>query len=189
MTATIRQLLHVVAGALARLSPREQRLVAIFGALLAAAGLYVLLIEPIAAGRRGAENKIATLDGDVREMQRLAVKIRELQGTIDLTDTDDGTAGKDFSLFSFIDKATSASVSRDAIASMNPNRRPTREGLEETTVELRLTNISLTEVVGLLRQIETAPEPVYVKRVELKRRFDDNTRFDAIIVTGSVSHV
>jgi len=186
---SIRQLLRTAAGALARLSPREQRLLAIFGSVLLAAGLFVLVIEPVAAGRRSAERKIAALDGDVREMQRLAARIRQLQTAVGNAAADDGAADKGFSLFSFIDKATSASVSREAIASMNPSRRPAREGFEESTVELRLTNVSLTEVVGLLRQIEAATEPVYVKRVELKRRYDDNARFDAIIVTGSVSRV
>jgi len=183
----MRQLLHAIAGALARLSPREQRLVGLFAFLLGCAGVYVFVIEPVTSGRSRAEHRIAALDRDVLEMQRLAIRIRNLEESVSAGSADDDTAGSDFSLFSFIDKATSASVSRDAIASMNPARRAAREGYEESTVELRLTSVSLAEVVGLLREIESATEPVYVKRVELKRRYDDNTRFDALILTGSVS--
>jgi len=70
---------------------------------------------------------------------------------------------------------------------MNPTRHQVREGIEESTVELRLTTVSLTQVVGLLRKIELADHPVYVKRVELKRRYDDHTRFDVVIVAGALS--
>ncbi len=70
---------------------------------------------------------------------------------------------------------------------MNPSRRQVREGLLESAVELRLSTVSLHEIVGLLRKIEQAGQSVYVKRVELKRRYDDHTRFDAVIVAGAVS--
>ena len=60
-------------------------------------------------------------------------------------------------------------------------------GLEESSVELRLTSVGLPEIVALLEQIEATTEPVYVKRVELKRRYDDRARFDATIVTAALT--
>jgi hypothetical protein len=69
---------------------------------------------------------------------------------------------------------------------MNPSRRKVREGEEETLVEVRLSAVPLPEIVGLLRNVEQATEPVYVRRVELKRRYDDKTLFDATIVAGMI---
>ena len=40
---------------------------------------------------------------------------------------------------------------------------------------------------GLLRQIEMSKEPVYIKRLDLRRRYEDRTRFDATIVAGAMS--
>jgi hypothetical protein len=72
---------------------------------------------------------------------------------------------------------------------MNPTRRKLPKGLEESAVELRLQDVALADIVGLLRQIELAQEPVYIKRLDLRRRYDDRTRFDAILIAGAVSEI
>jgi hypothetical protein len=69
---------------------------------------------------------------------------------------------------------------------MNPSRRKVRDGEEESLVEVRLSAVPLPDIVGLLRNIEQATEPIYVRRIELKRRYDDKTRFDATMVAGMI---
>jgi type II secretory pathway component PulM len=170
---------------MSRLSPREQRLILVFLVVALCAGTYVFAIEPLVAGRARLESRIATLARDLEAMQRSAARIRTLDAA--LGDEIGQQTGRDFSLFSFIDRATTASVASEAVASMNPSRRPLRDGSEESTVELRLTRVSLPEVVALLRQINDAGQPVFVKRLELKRRYDDRTRFDATVVAASIA--
>jgi type II secretory pathway component PulM len=183
----LRQALHAISTAFGRLSPREQRLIGALGLVAAVAGLYVFAIEPTILGRARLERRIETLSSDLVEMQRLGARISRLESELGTKTPRKKTADSDFSLFSFMDKATTATVNPDAVAAMNPSRRQVREGLLENAVELRLSTVSLHEIVGLLRKIEQAGQSVYVKRVELKRRYDDHTRFDAVIVTGSVS--
>lgn len=185
MNDAIRQIPRMVASAFGRLSRREQRLVATFVALLAAGVVYAGIIEPIFAGRARMEQKIETLAGDIEAMRRSAGRIAELERTLGDTEAAAATPA-DFSLFSFVDKAASASVTPGSITAMNPSRRKAREGEEESLVEVRLSSVPLPEVVGFLRNIEQATEPVYVRRAELKRRYDDKTRFDATIVAGMI---
>ena len=187
MNAYLQQALHAVVAAFTRLSPREQRLVGALAGLLVVAGVYVFVVEPAVLGRRRLESRIETLTADLAEMRRLAARIDRLETVLGNTQSGDRTAEAEFSLFSFMDKAATATVNPDSVAAMNPSRRQVREGLAESAVELRLSTVSLREIVGLLRKIERSPQPVYVKRIELKRRYDDRTRFDAVIVTGSVS--
>lgn len=177
---------HAVEGALDRLNPRERLLVTVFGALAALSLVYVAAIEPFFASQAGLTKRVAGLERDLSTMDALALKIRGLETELAAGSTDRGTS-EGFSLFSFIDKATSSSVNADAIASMNPTRRKLPEGVEETAVELKLEDVALGEVVGLLRQIERSSEPVYIKRLDLRRRYNDRTRFDATIVAGSLS--
>lgn len=181
----MRQLLHAVTAAMARLSPREQRLVVAFAVLASCAAVYVLVVEPLVAGRARLESRIDALDHDLDAMQGIAGRITALEDA--LGEETEKRAGAGFSLFSFIDRATSASVASDAVTSMNPSRRPLRDGSEESSVELRLTRVSLPEVVALLREISEAGKPVFVKRLELKRRYDDRSRFDATVVAASIS--
>ena len=181
----LKQLLQTVSASLARLSPRERRLVTAFGAIALLAAVYVFAVEPFFAGRERTRRRIENLTGDIAVMQTLAARIRALES--DLDRSEDGGTVDGFSLFSFVDKAASASVSRDAVASMNPQKRPVKRGFEENTVELRLTAVTLPELVGLLEKIEATTQPVYIKRVEMKRRYDDSSRFDATVVAGAVS--
>ena len=185
MNETIRQLPRAIAAAFGRLSRREQRLIATFAALLAGAVVYVGMIEPVVAGRARMEQRITTLAEDIDTMRRTAARISELERALGSAEAA-ATTPADFSLFSFIDKATSATVTPGSVTAMNPSRRKVRDGEEESLVEVRLSAVPLPEVVGLLRNVEQATEPIYVRRVELKRRYDDKTRFDATIVAGMI---
>jgi type II secretory pathway component PulM len=182
---TIRQLPRMVAAAFRRLSTREQRLVTVFAVLVVAAFVYMGMIEPIVAGRTRMEQKILTLADDIEAMRRMAARVAELRREIGSADAAAATPA-DFSLFSFVDKAASSTVTPGSVAAMNPSRRKVRDGEEENLVEVRLSAVPLPEIVGFLRNIEQAPEPVYVRRAELKRRYDDKTRFDATIVAAMI---
>lgn len=184
MNETLRQLPRALAAAFGRLSKREQRLITIFAALLASVIVYVGLIEPIVAGRSRMEQRITALAEDIEVMRHTAAQISELEREIGNADA--AVTPADFSLFSFVDKAASATVTPGSVTSMNPSRRKVRDGEEESLVEVRLSAVPLTEIVGLLRNIEQAPEPIYVRRVEMKRRYDDKTRFDTTIVAGMI---
>jgi type II secretory pathway component PulM len=184
---TIRQLPRLVAVAFGRLSKREQRLIAAFAALLAGAIVYIGVIEPIVAGRARMEQKIVTLAEDIDTMRQTAARVAELERELGSVEAAAATPA-DFSLFSFVDKAASATVTPGSVAAMNPSRRKVRDGEEETLVEVRLSAVPLPEIVGFLRNIEQATEPIYVRRVELKRRYDDKTRFDATVVAGMIEH-
>jgi type II secretory pathway component PulM len=183
---TLRMAREAVASALGRLNPRELRLVTSFAALLAVSMVYLFLIEPVVDNRMRMQQRITSLSRDLGNMRNLATTIQRVERELGRKENPTNTS-KDFSLFSFIDRATSTAVAAEAIASMNPTRRKLPKGIEESAVELRLQDVALADIVGLLRQIELADEPVYIKRLDLRRRYDDRTRFDAIIIAGAVS--
>jgi general secretion pathway protein M len=161
-------------------------LVGLFGALLLLSAAYVFVLEPIVAGRARVQQRVATLQRDVAAMQKLALRIRRLQAELGSSAPAAGAA-EDFSLFAFVDRAAAAAVSRESIASMNPSTRPLRDGYVETSVELRVNGVTLPEIVTLLERMEDGVQPVYIKRLEMKRRYDDKTRFDATVVAGAMS--
>ena len=179
------QISHAAVAGFARLSPREQRLIAAFLALLLAAAVYLGVAEPLVQGRARLEQRITTLSDDIVTMRKTAARVIDLQRSLGRLETN-SKPSENFSLFSFVDKSASTTVTPGAIAAMNPSRRRVRDGEEESLVEVRLSSVPLTEVIGFLRKIEQAAEPVYVKRVDMKRRYDDKTRFDATIVAAMI---
>ncbi len=172
---------------LARLSPREQRLVGIFAAWFAAVLCYNLIIEPLAGGRRRLESEITSLRRDIGTMATLASRISVAESGKAGRTAKRSALSKDFSLFSFVDKVTAASLRPESVASMNPSRRELDDGSVESIVELKLSQVSLAEVVAMLRGMQEAAQPVFVKRFDMKKRYDDRNRFDIVVVTAALS--
>ena len=179
------QISHAAVAAFTRLSPREQRLIALFAALLVAAAFYLGVAEPLLNGRARLEQRITSLSDDITYLRKSAARVVDLERSLGRLESS-RKPSENFSLFSFVDKTASTTVTPGAIAAMNPSRRRVREGEEENLVEVRLSSVPLTEVVAFLRKLEQAVEPVYIKRVDMKRRYDDKTRFDATVVAAMI---
>lgn len=176
--------LHQLQLLLARLSPREQRLVTVFSALVAMMLAWSLVVSPFLGGRERMRRDIDGLRGELTQIESLAAQIRLLEA-----DAPKSGAPKPlpegFSVLAFVEKAAGASLRAESIASMTPARRPLAEGRQESTVELKLSSISLGEVVALLTGIESEKTPVYMKNFSVKRRYDDESRFDVTLVVAA----
>ena len=96
--ASIRQTLD---SSLARLNPRERRLVTVLGTVALVGGLYVMVVEPYLESRHRAQRRIETLSRDLGTMETLAAKIRTLEATTAKVESRGATAAG-FSLFSFV---------------------------------------------------------------------------------------
>jgi len=177
--------LHQAELLLARLSPREQRLVAVFGGLLAIALFWSLVLSPFLGGREKVHHDIDGLRTELADLDRLARQIHDLQA-----DQPKGgaptKAAPDFSLLGFVEKATGASLRPESVASMVPAKRAIEGGRQESTVDLKLSSVTLGEVVALLHAIEGEASPVYVKQFSVKKRYDDASRFDVSLVTAAL---
>ena len=180
MNAAIHQLQLL----LARLSPREQRLVALFGGLLAIVLAWTLVVSPFLGGRDRIRREIDVLRGELTEIDGLAEQIRQ-----SAADAPKGGAPvkppADFSVLAFVEKAAGASLRPESIASMTPARRPLDGGRQESTVEMKLSAVTLGEAVALLHAIEGERSPVYVKQFSVKKRYDDASRFDVNLVAAA----
>ncbi len=182
----MRRLFDQAAALLARLSPREQRLVSIFTVLLMIALLWSGLVSPLLAGRGRISAEIAGLNGDLAALGDLGKKIHTAEGNLaGAAKTAEGDKG--FSLLAFVDKAATASLRRESVASMSPGHRQLDGGREESTVELKLSSVTLPEVVALLRDVESGKAPVYVKQLSIKKRYEDASQFDVTLITAAVT--
>jgi type II secretory pathway component PulM len=177
--------MHQVHGMIARLSPREQRLVALFGSLLAGVLAWSIVVSPFLAGRDRVRTEIEGLKKEIGELQGLAKQIKQTE-----VDAPKSSAPvkptADFSVLAFVEKAAGASLRAESIASMTPSKRALDGGRQESLVELKLSSVSLGEVVALLHGIEGEASPVYVKQFSVKKRYDDSSRFDVTLVAAAM---
>ncbi len=176
-------LLRRGAALIERLSPRERVLLGVG----AAAGLLVAVwaLAGILSERRTTlQAQIAASERDVEEMVRLRDRYLKLRSERDAVRRKLDRGGSDFSLFSHLEGVTRDTLSRDRVAAMNPSTRSVAEGMQEEDVEMRLSGVSLRELVALLYRVEKADLPLLVSRIQMKKRFDQPFVFDATLVVG-----
>jgi len=181
--SAITALLRGFAALIERLSPRERVLVGAGGAI----GVVVLvwaLAGVLAERRTTLQAQIAASERDVAEMGRLRDHYLQLRADRDVVHRKLERGGADFSLFSHLEGVTRDVLSRDRVAAMNPSTRTVAEDLQEEDVEMRLSGVSLREVVALLYRVEKADLPLLVSRLQMKKRFDQPFVYDATLVIG-----
>lgn len=182
MTA-LRDLLQRLAVLVERLSPRERVLLGVG----AGAGLVVLMwvLGGMLAERRAAlVAQIAASERDVTEMGRLRDRYLQLRSERDVVRRTLERGGADFSLFSHLEGVARDVLARERIAAMNPSTRSLAEDLQEEDVEMRLSGVSLRELVALLYRVEKSDLPLLVSRIQMKKRFDQPFVYDATLVVG-----
>ncbi len=156
---------------LAARAPRER-------ALLAAVAAAVALGTMIAAGL-GVHDDLARLEDTVTSRERDLVLLRRLASDLGPAPAPSPAGGP--SLVTRLETAAAAVVGRPRIAAMTPAATPLPEGLREERVTLRISGVSLGELVRLLHGLAGAEPPIDVARLELRKHPDDAHRFDASV--------
>lgn len=166
-----------------RLSPRERLLLGV-GAAAGAVVLIWALAGALSEQRAALQAQIAASERDLAEMGRLRDRYTQLRTERDGVRRKLERGGADFSLFSHLEGVTRDVLSRERVAAMNPSTRTVGEDLQEDDVEMRLSGVSLREVVALLYRVEKTDLPLLVSRLQMKKRFDQPFVYDATLVVG-----
>lgn len=172
-----------LAALLERLAPRERLLLG--GAAVATAAIVLWLAASALADRREAlAGQIAGARRDLVAMAAVRDALLQLRAEHDAVERRLATLGDDFSLFAHVQGLTRETLSRERVASMNPSSRALPDGMEEESVEMRLSGVSLRELVAFLYAVEKGEAPLLVSRLRMKKRFDEPHAFDVTLVVA-----
>jgi len=92
----------------------------------------------------------------------------------------------DFSLATFIEGQATQVAGRTSLAYARPQPTVTRGALQEEVLEAKLERISLEQLLRLLWTIETAPVPMHVRELNLRKRFDDPALLDLTMTVSAM---
>ena len=162
-----------------KLESREKTLVKIAGGVVTLFIAYTLIYSPIASWRDSLDTTLDTRHHEIGEVQHLVDTY--LQRKKQLQDAERSTVpmGKDFSLFSVIEKSMTSSVGRDKIASITPGAdRKLPDGFVQYSVDLKLQNVNLDQIVDALYGVKTLSAPVAVSNMHVTRRTQDPHTYD-----------
>ena len=165
-----------------KLEPRERTLVKVAVIVFTLFMVYNLVYSPLIGWRDSIDTAIETDQREIGNVQHLVDTYiaRKKQ----LRDAEKNTVpiGKDFSLFSVIEKSLTTTVGHDKIASITPGAdRKLSDGFVQYNVELKLQNVNLAQIVDALYGIKTLSAPVAVSNMHVTRRLQDPHTYDVEI--------
>ena len=162
-----------------KLEPRERVLVRIAAGILGLFLAYNLIYVPIIDLGSGLEDKIAQRQRDLAEVRRLTVTYAQLKADLATAEHRTVPRGKDFSLFSVIETSLTKSVGREKIGSITPGSdRKLADGFTEFSVQLKLDNVNLAQLIDALYGINSLTMPIGVAQLRIQRRTKDPHSYD-----------
>jgi hypothetical protein len=149
---------------LAGLAPRE-RLIVIGGAVFVSVFILVAgIIGPLIHYKSNLEKSFVSKDAQLRKIYTMSAVIRGLQAT---SASSALLGSKQFTLFGYLEELAAQLKINDRIEYMKPITDTTEAARE--SVEVKIRGLYQEDLIGLLFGIENTPNPVKIKRLNLKK--------------------
>jgi general secretion pathway protein M len=162
-------------------SPRERIIVSVGGAMVAAALVFLLIVDPLLASIDKLDRQAKRKAKDSQELVLVAQEYLLKQARIAKLEQRMPSPPAQFSLLAFMEEATTTAQIRDRIVGMQPQAPIAVQGYQETSVDLRLDGVTLPQLLALLVAIEQAPYDVQVRHLQMKPKYDNPVNLDATL--------
>jgi general secretion pathway protein M len=162
-------------------SPRERIIVSVGGAMVAAALVFLLIVDPLLASIDKLDRQAKRKAKDSQELALVSQEYLLKQARITKLEQRMPSPPAQFSLLAFMEEATTTAQIRDRIVGMQPQAPITVQGYQETSVDLRLDGVTLPQLLALLVAIEQAPYDVQVRHLQMKPKYDNPVNLDATL--------
>jgi hypothetical protein len=146
--------------------------------------LYSFMWEPLQTSREAMTRRITAKEKELVEIQKQREVYLDLVRRLEANQAALSEGDPNFNLFAYVQNAISQAVSREHITSMNPSSKNVGTDFQEQMVEVKLTQLSLPQIVDLLFRVEKGDHPLRFSRLQIKKRHGDIWNFD---VTATVS--
>ena len=163
---------------LARLSPRERSAVSIAAIALGLTMGYAFIVDPLWEMYARLQARIATKEREVREIAMLRRTYEALRQEVEGLRPPQGPTPSPFAV---LEGLATTTFGRDKLTAINPTGHETHEGVEQETIELKLSGVSLQDVVTLLYKMDTASSLLRCTNLTIKKRYKDPYTFDVAL--------
>jgi type II secretory pathway component PulM len=152
-----------------RVNPRERRILIAGGGVVVALLVYLLIISPYMNAMELLDRRITRKTEELKEvltLQKEYFRLKEKTRVLD--EAIRSTPG--FSLLSFLENLAARNKIKGKIAYMKPLTTPGSERFRESSVEMKLEILTLTELVDFLYQVEQSAQPIRIKRLNIAKK-------------------
>lgn len=161
-----------------RLAPRERLLLVFAVVTVVVISVYNFVWDPLQSNSQLLSRRIALKEKELAEMQKQRDVYLDLLRHMEANRASLEQGDPNFSLFAYLDTTIAQAVGREHVTSMNPSDKNIGTEYQERLVEIRLTQISLPQLVDLLYRVEKGEHPLHFSRLQIKKRTNDIYNFD-----------
>jgi general secretion pathway protein M len=164
-----------------QLAKREKYFIALAVVVIVAAFIIQFAIMPFVEKREQFKNNVNVKQNNLQQMVVLRQEYQALQQDSDTLAQRLQSRPKNFTLFSFLEKAAGDSGVKDNIKSMKPSASTGKGPFKESLVEMKLERITLGQMVGYLKLIESPENLVSVKRISIQSNKKETQFLDVVL--------
>ncbi len=139
-----------------------------------------LVVVPVLDARNTLQKSIARKKQELVEIKNLQQEYQTLKSREGTIQARINQRGAGFTLFTFLDQQANVAKVKKQIKYMKPSTVDGDE-LNEAMVEMKLQQITLSDLIGFIRLIESEKDVVFIKRFSIQESGDMQGFFDAIL--------
>jgi type II secretory pathway component PulM len=145
--------------------------------ILSAAGVLLLLLmiiqwgfSPILDHHAQLGQQLIDAKQDLEEMALLQAEYKQLTVQADQTKAQIGMRDKNFSLLSFLNDTAAQTGLKNKIVNMKPSTsNRNSSSLPTESVEMKLTDVNLEQLLAFLYRVETSPNLVSIRQISITK--------------------
>lgn len=177
------ELWHRIRTAWDNFSPRERLLLSVAGGVLVLALAWGVLVSPLFAAIDRAGERVETAEQQYAAMQRLRREYDQVDARLAAVEQRIRDNRDQRNILTLLENLAARSSVK--IDSMEERQSGSSDSYKETKVEVELKNVTLTQVVNYLHNIESADRLFSVKSMRIKQRSDTSDLLDVTFTVSS----
>jgi general secretion pathway protein M len=141
--------------------------------------LFTMVIDPMLAHSARLDKQIVAAQRELQELHTLQQDYQRQKGVIDRINAQ-LKRQKGFSVFSRLEELAKQTETRSKILYIKPTVSSPSDAYEEESVEIKMEDVTLEQLIKYLFQIENSPQFMKIKRLYIKPRLDNRQLLSVI---------
>jgi general secretion pathway protein M len=164
-----------------KLDKREKKALTAGVLFLVCFALFHFALSPLLQARQQTAKVLIKKEEELKQIRLLQEEYRKLQHqAVDIQGRLQ-QRNPAFTLFSFVEERATKAQVKEKINSMTPSTSEGEGPFQESRVDLKLEQISLTQLVEFLQQVESQENVVMIKRISIQENSKEEGVLDAVM--------
>jgi len=164
-----------------QLAKREKYLVTLAVIVIVLGAVIQFVVTPFLEKKELYDKNVATKQNNLQQMVALREEYLLLEQDSDVLTQRLARRPKNFTLFSFLEKAAGDAGVKSNIKSMKPSASVGKGPFKESLVEMKLERVTLGQMVGYLKLIESPENLVNIKRISIQSNKKETQFLDVVL--------